>query len=91
MAGTFKDNHVDHRFEYHVDSHVCYAVYQFASGILTITYVEAPPVLRGSGAAGELMSHIMDAARQNGYKVTPVCSYAVAWMRKHKECHDLLA
>ena len=48
------------------------------------------PSLRGTGAAGRLMRGVMETARAEGLKVVPICSYASAWIRRHREYHDLL-
>jgi uncharacterized protein len=32
----------------------------------------------------------METARAEGLKVVPICSYASAWIRRHREYHDLL-
>jgi len=59
--------------------------------VLAILHVEAPPALRGSGAAGRFMQLLMEHLQQEHQKVLPICGYAVAWIRKHKEFHPLLA
>jgi predicted GNAT family acetyltransferase len=37
------------------------------------------------------MAHVADDARGQGLKIVPVCSYAEAWFRRHKDQQDLLA
>lgn len=53
--------------------------------------MQAAPALRGTGAAGRLMQGVMAIARAEGLKVVPLCGYASAWIRRHKEHRDLLA
>lgn len=78
------------RYELSIDGHLVHASYHKKDDVLYIDYVEAPPVLRGTGAAGRLMEIIMDTARAEKMKVVPVCGYAAAWIRKHSAYHDLL-
>ena len=52
---------------------------------------EGEPSLRGSGAAGRFMQALADHARQDGLKLVPRCSYAVAWFRRHADYADVLA
>jgi predicted GNAT family acetyltransferase len=59
--------------------------------VLLINHVEAPPPLRGTGTAGRLMQGIAETARREGFKLVPLCGYAAAWIRRHKEHRDLLA
>ena len=77
------------RFELDEDGHTAYADYRLDDGILRINFVFAPEELRGSGAAGRLMEEIAAHARAENMKILPVCGYAAAWLRKHKEHHDL--
>lgn len=80
----FKDNSARSRFELSRDGHVAFADYALSGQTLTIRYVEAPPALRGTGAAGELMQHIADKAKAEHLNIVPICGYAAAWLRKHK-------
>ncbi|RZJ16374.1 MAG: N-acetyltransferase [Brevundimonas sp.] len=56
-----------------------------------ILHVEADPALRGTGAAGRFMQALADHARAQGLKLNPHCSYAVAWLKRHREYEDIVA
>ncbi|MGN6422875.1 MAG: GNAT family N-acetyltransferase [Asticcacaulis sp.] len=77
------DNTDKRRFELHENGHTAYADYRRDNDSLYIDYVEAPPVLRGTGAAGRLMEGVMQSARANNLKVIPICGYAAAWIKRH--------
>ena len=83
------DNRELHRYELPVDGEVVFADYRRQPGRLVITYVEAPPALRGTGAAGRLMQQVLEQARADQVKVLPLCGYARAWMQRHPEFKDL--
>lgn len=85
-----KDNRERSRFELEEAGSVAFANYRREGSVLSIRYVEAPPALRGKGTAGRLMQGIMEIARAEGASVVPLCSYAAAWLRRHKEWHDLV-
>jgi hypothetical protein len=91
MSDTFRDNRDAGRFELDVDGQVAFADYQRRDGRLVIPHVEAPIPLRGTGASGRLMEQVALAARAEGAKITPLCSYAAAWLRRHPDFQDLLA
>lgn len=91
MAHVISDNQERCRFELDVGGQVAFATYARRGSTLLIPHVEAPPPLRGTGAAGQLMRSVMERARAHGVKVRPLCSYAAAWIRRHREFHDLLA
>lgn len=77
------DNTAQNQYELAIDGHVAFARYRREDASLYLLHVEAPPELRGTGAAGTLMEGIMGIAKQEGLKVIPICGYAAAWMKKH--------
>lgn len=79
------------RFEMAVGDQVCIADYRLQGGRMLITHVETPPELRGGGHAARLMEGALTIVRERKLKVTPLCSYAAAYMRRHPEYSDLLA
>ncbi len=90
MNSHIRDNTEGHRFELDRNGQVVFANYDRRGSTLVIRHVEAPVALRGTGAAGELMQGVADIARSEGRTITPLCGYAAAWIRRHKEYHDLL-
>lgn len=90
MEDQFLNNEAQRRLEYHIDGAIVFANYHKKDGVLFIDYVEAPPQLRGSGAAGKLMRFVMQHAREKSLKITPICSFALSWMKRHPEYQDLL-
>ena len=91
MTEPVSDNRARSRFELEVAGEIAFADYRRDAGRLVIPHVEAPPALRGTGVAGRLMEGVLKAARDEGLKVVPLCSYAAAYMRRHREHQDLLA
>lgn len=49
------------------------------------TYVD--PSLRGQGVAGEMMEAVALRLRQDGLKAVASCSYANAWLMKHRDSY----
>lgn len=84
MADRFRDNKNQSRFELEVDGLVAFADYRRTTNGLQILHVEAPPALRGTGAASRLMAHIAEAARAEGLPIIPWCGYAASWLRKNQ-------
>jgi predicted GNAT family acetyltransferase len=87
---TITDNRAYHRFELEEDGLVAFANYQRNGLHVVIPHVEAPVALRGRGTAGRLMRGIVETARAEGFKITPTCSYAFAWFRRHRDAADVL-
>jgi predicted GNAT family acetyltransferase len=78
------------RYEMDEQGATAYADYRLQGDRLYLDYVFAPPQLRGSGAAGRLMAAVAADARDKGLKITPICGYAAAWLRRSHEFRDLV-
>ena len=78
------------RYEIVEQGQTVYADYRKAPGRLYIDYVFSPEPLRGSGASGRLMSAVAAQARAEAFKITPICGYAAAWLRRSSEFQDLV-
>ncbi len=88
--GEIVDNVRLGRFELAEQGEIAFADYRRSEGRLILPHVEAAPALRGTGAAGRLMEGVLTIARAEGLKVIPLCGYAAAYIRRHKEHQDLL-
>ena len=91
MSQAFKDNAAQSRYELVEDGLTAWADYRRDGQRLYIDHVESPVALRGAGTAGRLMQALVDDVRSRGLKVTPICGYAAAWLRRHPATHDLMA
>ena len=91
MSDAVSDNAVQQRYELEIDGQVVFATYRRDGDVVRIRHVEAPVALRGTGAADRLMHGIAAKARAEGLKLVPLCGYAYAWLRRHREYQELLA
>ena len=89
MTDTFRHNPELSRYELEVDGLLAFADYQRSGHRLVIPHVETDPALRGKGAAGRLMEQVASTARAEGMRITPLCSYAAAWLKRNDP--DLIA
>ncbi len=71
------------RFEIDVEGHIVFADYRRDGSTVYIDHVEAPPALRGKGAAGQLMQAIKTGATRDNLKLVPICGYAAAWLKRN--------
>jgi uncharacterized protein len=83
------------RFETRVEDARCELDYTLTPGagpdIMTITHTGVPAEVGGRGIAAALVEAALNAAREEGWKVVPACSYAAVWMQRHPAYRDLLA
>ena len=90
MSDAVVDNPERRRFELPDQGQTTFADYRLDQDRVVILHVETPPSLRGQGSAGRLMAGALDIIRTRGQKVVPVCPYAVAFIKRHREYQDLL-
>jgi uncharacterized protein len=79
-----------HRFELGENGMQVVANYRQHDKTYVITHVEADDGLRGTGAAGRLMTDLVAEAREKNFLIVPRCSYAVAWFKRHPHAADVL-
>jgi hypothetical protein len=78
------------RYEMDEQGQTSWADYRRSGERLYIDHVESPPALRGTGAAGRLMAALAADARAKNLRLTPICSYAAAWLKRSHEFRDLV-
>ncbi|WEK04749.1 MAG: GNAT family N-acetyltransferase [Candidatus Devosia phytovorans] len=61
------------------------------NGTITIDHTGVPREYEGRGIAAKLVNRAVADAREQGFKILPVCSYVVAQFRRHPEWADLRA
>ncbi len=72
-----------HRFTADAEGERAVLDYTLADGVMTITHTAVPRRIGGRGIAGDLMREALSAARNNGWRVVPACSYAAAYLERH--------
>lgn len=88
MTSALKDTGA--RFEMVEQGLTSFADYRRAGDRIIIDHVESPPPLRGTGASGRLMEALSAEIQSRGLKITPVCGYAAAWLRRSETYRTLL-
>ena len=88
MTSALKDTGT--RFEMVEQGLTSFADYRRAGDCIVIDHVESPPALRGTGASGRLMEALSADIQARGLKITPVCSYAAAWLKRSEAYRSLL-
>ena len=79
------------RFEILIGEYVAELDYRVRDGVITFTHTGVPPALEGNGIGSIIVRAGLDYAREQGYKVVPLCSFVDAYMRRKPEYADLRA
>lgn len=59
--------------------------------ILTIDHTEVRPELEGRGIASKLLAHSVAFARENNYKIDPLCPFAEVQFDRNESYQDVKA
>lgn len=60
-------------------------------GVRHAEHTLVPPEIGGRGVAGRLVEAMVADARENHFRIGPVCSYVVAAFQRHPEWADVKA
>jgi hypothetical protein len=58
------------------------------NGEVDINHTYVHPSLRGKGIAGSMMEIVAEYLREKGWKASATCSYANAWLRRHRSSYS---
>jgi len=78
------------RYEIAIEGHLAVLEYTRREGVIAFVHTGTPEALRGRGLAAILVKFALDAARAEGLKVNPLCSYVDAYIKKNPEYADLV-
>jgi len=90
MPDAVHDNKAAQRFEMRAGKDLAVAYYRLEPGIITLTHTEVPAALWGQGIGPQLIRGALEAARADGLKVVPRCSFVSAYLRKNPEFNDMV-
>lgn len=62
-----------------------------AGDIITIDHTEVRPELEGQGIATRLLAHSVAFARENNYKIDPLCPFAEVQFDRNESYKDVRA
>jgi predicted GNAT family acetyltransferase len=80
-----------HRFEISVDgAEAGFVEYHDHGDVRAFTHTEIDSAFEGRGLASQLIRHVLDDARANGFEVLPFCPFVRSYIAKHDEYVDLV-
>ena len=84
------DNPQEDRYEIRADDELAgFVRYRREPGEITLVHTEIDPAFEGQGLGSRLATDVLDAARENGDRVVPVCPFIRGFIRRHPEYSDL--
>jgi uncharacterized protein len=86
-----RDNPDEHRYELHVDGELAgFARYVLRGGRIIFVHTEVDPDWGGRGLGTVLARGALDAARESGAPIVPLCPFIAAFIDSHPEYRDLV-
>ncbi len=82
---TISHDPVQQRFTTEVEGHTGELDYELSGNVMSITHTRVPSAIGGRGVAAELMRAALQTAAEKRWTVNPVCSYAVAYLKRHSD------
>ncbi|HEY5120844.1 MAG TPA: GNAT family N-acetyltransferase [Acidimicrobiales bacterium] len=80
----FRDNEGEHRYEMYVDDIMAgIEEYHLRGSVISLIHTEVSDAFAGQGLAPQLVTHVLDEARERGLSVLPFCPYVAKFISKH--------
>jgi hypothetical protein len=86
-----KVNVESHHLELEVEGSTAFIDYKLDGNLLTLIHTEVPPALEGKGAGSAIVQKALQYAKDNHYKIVPLCPFVQSYLKRHKEWNDLIA
>jgi len=80
-----------HRLEMEVEGSIAFIQYKLDGNLLVLIHTEVPPVLEGKGAGSAIVQKALQYAKDNHYKIVPLCPFVQSYLKRHKEWNDIIA
>lgn len=78
------------RFEIHINEYKPVLDYRLHNKTITFTHTGVPKELEGNGIGSLIVRAGLDYAREEGYKVIPLCSFVDAYIQRYNKYANLL-
>jgi len=86
-----KVNDALHRLELEVEGSIAFIEYKLSGDTLFLIHTEVPPALKGKGAASAIVQKALQYAKDNNYKIIPICPFVQSYLKRHQEWNDIVA
>ena len=88
---TLRDNAEASRFEILSGDEVAgFASYSVDGDVVTMPHTVVAEAYDGQGLGGRLVSFALDAVREQGRRVRPVCPFVKGYIERHEDYADLV-
>ena len=86
-----KVNDASHRLELEIEGSTAFIDYKLSHDMLFLIHTEVPSALKGKGAANAIVQKALQYAKDNNYKIVPICPFVQSYLKRHTEWDDIVA
>jgi predicted GNAT family acetyltransferase len=79
-----------HRLELEVEGNIAFIEYKLDGDTLILIHTEVPAALEGKGAGSAIVQKALQYAKDNNYKIVPICPFVQSYLKRHKEWRDII-
>src|SRR4051812_1416125 len=79
-----------HRLELEVEGSIAFIKYKLDGDMLFLIHTEVPPALEGKGAGSAIVQKALQYAKDNNFKIVPICPFVQSYLKRHKEWDDII-
>lgn len=84
-------NAAANRLELEAAGSTAFIEYKLSHQTLFLVHTEVPPALEGKGVGSAIVQKALQYAKDNGYKIIPICPFVQSYLRRHKEWNDIVS
>ena len=74
-----------HRLELEVERNIAFIEYKLDNDALFLIHTEVPAALEGKGAGSAIVQKALQYAKDNNYKIVPICPFVQSYLKRHKK------
>jgi predicted GNAT family acetyltransferase len=82
---------VSNRLELDIAESTAFIEYKLSGHTLFLIHTEVPHELEGKGVGGAIVQKALQYAKDNDYKIVPICPFVQSYLQRHKEWNDIVA
>ncbi|MDB5211121.1 MAG: N-acetyltransferase [Sediminibacterium sp.] len=84
-------NTESNRLELEIEGSTAFIEYKLSGHTIFLIHTEVPHELEGKGVGGAIVQKALQYAKDNHYKIVPICPFVRSYLERHKEWNDLVA
>jgi predicted GNAT family acetyltransferase len=79
------------RFELRIEESTAFIEFKLSGKTLFLIHTEVPSELEGKGVGGAIVQKTLQYAKENDYKIVPICPFVQSYLERHKEWKEIIA